>query len=262
MTVQKADKEKVVRELASRLASADSLIVADYRGLTNAQLAKLRIELLKHGAKLTVVKNTLTRRAAEEAGTDALLAMLEGPPAIAFVEAEGNPVAVAKALSDAARETKILALRGGVLSGKTITDAEVESLAKLPPLDVLQAQLVGVIIAPLTQLVAVLNAPVQNFVGLIDARIKQLEEQGDTSGAATAAVEAPAEEAATEEVAAEGAAAGETAPAEPAAAVAVEGEQAAEEEASEAPVEDEPTAVEAEAAEPAAETSGSSPEES
>ena len=67
----------------------------------------------------------------------------KGPTAIAFVEADGNPVAVAKALSDAARETKILALRGGVLSGKTITGAEVESLAKLPPLDVLQAQLVG-----------------------------------------------------------------------------------------------------------------------
>ncbi len=89
--MQKADKEKVVRELASRLASADSLIVADYRGLTNAQLAKLRTELLKHGAKLTVVKNTLTRRAAEEAGTDALLAMLEGPTAIAFVRGRGQP---------------------------------------------------------------------------------------------------------------------------------------------------------------------------
>ena len=121
--------------------------------------------------------------------------MLEGPTAIAFVETEGNPAAVAKALSDTARETKILTLRGGILSGKTITGAEIESLAKLPPLEVLQAQLVGVIVAPLTQLVAVLNAPLQNFMGLIDARITQLEQGGDTSGAA-AAEAAAAEDAA------------------------------------------------------------------
>lgn len=200
--MQKADKERVVQELASRLAAADSLIVADYRGLSNSQLAALRAELLRHGARFTVVKNTLTRRAAQEAGADALLAMLEGPTAIAFVAAEGDPVAVAKALSDAARETKILALRGGVLSGKTITEAEVESLAKLPPLDVLQAQLVGVIVAPLTQLAAVLNAPLQNLVGLIDARIAQLEEGGAAPAAAEAGEE-PAAEPAGEAVAAE-----------------------------------------------------------
>lgn len=257
--MQKADKERVVEELASRLASADSLIVADYRGLTNSQLAALRTELIKHGARLSVVKNTLTRRAAQQAGAEALLAMLEGPTAIAFVEAEGNPVAVAKALSDAARETKILTLRGGVLSGKTITEAEVESLAKLPPLDVLQAQLVGVIIAPLTQLVAVLNAPLQNLVGLITARIEQLEEGGDTSGAAAPSVAAPAEDAAAEESVAE-----------PEAETAVEAEAAAEPVAEteadavpepdaaaelEAAAEAEPTVEEAPADEASAETS-------
>ena len=129
------------------------------------------------------------------------------------------PVAVAKALSDAAKDTKILALRGGVLSGNPITGDEIERLAKLPPLEVLQAQLVGVIVAPLTQLAAVLNAPLQNLVGLINARITQLEEGGDTSaprprperGRArqprrprhavdeAAAEEAPAEEAPAEE---------------------------------------------------------------
>ncbi len=190
--MQKADKERLIEELTERLRAADTLLVADYRGLTNSQLAGLRVELLKHGAKLTVVKNTLTRRAAEAAGAEGLLALLEGPTAIAFVEAEGNPVAVAKALSDAVRETKILVLRGGVLSGNPISGEEIESLAKLPPLDILKAQLVGVIVAPLSQLAAVLNAPVQNLVGLIDARITQLEEGGDTS-AATA--EIPAEEA-------------------------------------------------------------------
>jgi len=182
--MQKADKERVVTELTARLRAADSLIVADYRGLTNAQLASLRSELLQHGAKLSVVKNTLTRRAAEAAGADALLAMLEGPTAIAFVEAEGNPAAVAKALSNAAKETKLLVLRGGVMTGQTMSGADVETLAKLPPLDVLKSQLVGVIIAPLTQLVGLLGAPLQNLVGLIDARIDQL---GGVVGEAVAA---------------------------------------------------------------------------
>ena len=195
--MQKADKERVIDDLTERLRSAEALLVADYRGLTNSQLAALRVELLKHGARFTVVKNTLTRRAAEAAGSDALLAMLEGPTAIAFVEADGDPVAVAKALSDAARETKILALRGGVLSGSAITGEDIESLAKLPPLGVVQAQLVGVIVAPLSQLVAVLNAPLQNLVGLIDARIAQLEESGEPSATE------PAEAAAEEPVAAE-----------------------------------------------------------
>jgi len=221
--MQKADKEKVIAELTERLSSADALLVADYRGLSNSQLASLRVELLKHGAKLSVVKNTLTRRAAEAAGADALLAMLEGPTAIAFVEADGNAVAVAKALSDAAKDTKILALRGGVLSGNPITGDEIERLAKLPPLEVLQAQLVGVIVAPLTQLAAVLNAPLQNLMGLINARIAQLEEGGDTSGSEAAAAqeeeaapaaeaaEAPVEEAVAEEAPAEEAPAAEAA---------------------------------------------------
>src|SRR6187455_2085769 len=203
--MHKSDKERVVAELTERLRTSETLIVADYRGLTNAEIDGLRSKLIEHGARFSVVKNTLTRRAAEAAGADALLAMLEGPTAIAFVEADGNAVAVAKALSDAAKETKILALRGGVLSGNPITGAEIERLAKLPPLEVLQAQLVGVIVAPLTQLAAVLNAPLQNLVGLINARITQLEEGGDTSAAAAEeaapaaeAVEAPVDEAVTE----------------------------------------------------------------
>ncbi len=199
--MQKADKERVVAELTDRLQSADALLVADYRGLTNSQLASLRVELLNHGAKLSVVKNTLTRRAAEAAGTDTLLALLEGPTAIAFVTADGNPVAVAKALTDAARDTKILTLRGGVLSGNPISASEIESLAKLPPLDVLKGQLVGVIVAPLTQFAALLNAPLQNLVGLIDARITQLG--GPEAAEASPAADAPADEVVVEEAAAE-----------------------------------------------------------
>src|ERR687895_1454215 len=131
--MHRSDKERVVAELTERLRRADTLIVTDYRGLTNVQLENLRDELIKHGARLSIVKNTLTRRAAEAAGSDALLALLEGPSAIAFIEADGDPVSVAKALSDTARESRILAVRGGVMEGQAMSAAEVESLAKLPP---------------------------------------------------------------------------------------------------------------------------------
>jgi large subunit ribosomal protein L10 len=179
--MHKSDKERVVAELTERLRTSETLIVADYRGLTNSEIDALRSKLLEHGARFAVVKNTLTRRAAETAGAAALLALLEGPSAIAFVESGGDPVAVAKALADAATSTKVLAIRGGILEGKSLTAAEVESLAKLPPADVIRAQLVGAIISPLTTVVALLTAPLRDLVGLIDARIEQLQEQGDTS---------------------------------------------------------------------------------
>jgi large subunit ribosomal protein L10 len=172
--MQKEDKAKVVAELTERLRSADTLIVADYRGLTMPQIDDLRGKLLEHGARFTVVKNTLTRRAAEAAGSDALLALLEGPSAIAFIEADGDMVAVAKALADSARDTRVLAIRGGILAGRQISGDDVEELAKLPPLDVLRGQVLGAVIAPLTSLLALVNTPLQNLIGLIDARIEQL----------------------------------------------------------------------------------------
>src|SRR5213595_217155 len=163
MTVKKADKERVVTELAERLRASETLLVADYRGLTMPQIDALRSRLLESGARFTVVKNTLTRRAAEAAGADALLALLEGPSAIAFLEAEGDMVAAAKALADAARETRVLEIRGGVLQGRTMSAAEVESLATLPPLDILRGQVLGAIIGPVSALAALVNAPLQNL---------------------------------------------------------------------------------------------------
>jgi large subunit ribosomal protein L10 len=216
--MQKSDKERVVAELTERLRTSETLIVADYRGLTNSEIDGLRSQLIEHGARFAVVKNTLTRRAAEAAGADALLALLEGPSAIAFVEAEGDPVAVAKALQTAATSTRILAIRGGVLEGVVMSAEEVESLAKLPPADVLRAQLVGAIVSPLTTVVALLAAPLRDLVGLIDARIEQLREQGDTTDSA-----APAAPAAETEAAPETEAASETeAAAEPEAEAAAE----------------------------------------
>jgi large subunit ribosomal protein L10 len=211
----KTEKERVVADLTEKLRATDTLIVADYRGLTNKQLEQLRARLVEHGARLSVVKNTLTRRAAEAAGAEALLALLEGPTAIAFIESSGDPAAVAKALADTAKETKVLALKGGILEGRALSDAEVDELAKLPPTDVLRAQLVGVIVAPLTQLVGLLHAPLRDLVGLIDARIAQLSEGGaEDAGAAPADAEAAPPDAAD---ATEAATADATEPGDPAA---------------------------------------------
>jgi large subunit ribosomal protein L10 len=194
--VQKEDKARVVAELTERLKSADTLIVADYRGLTMPQIDTLRGRLLEHGAKFTVVKNTLTRRAAQDAGAEPLLALLDGPSAIAFIEAEGDMVAVAKALADSARDTKVLAIRGGVLAGRVIGAEDVEELAKLPPLDVLRGQVLAAVIAPLTAILGLVNAPLQNLQGLLDARIEQLggaPESGTAAGEPAAAEGAPME---------------------------------------------------------------------
>ena len=182
--MKKEDKAKVVEELTERLRSSDTLLVADYRGLTMPQIDALRSRLIESGAKFSVVKNTLGRRAAEAAGAEALLTLLEGPSAIAFLEADGDMVAAAKALADSARDSKVLAIRGGVLQGRPLTGDEVETLAKLPPVDVLRGQVLGAIIAPLTALLGLVTAPLQNLHGLIDARIEQL------GGADTPATEA------------------------------------------------------------------------
>jgi len=179
--VKKEDKERVVAELTERLRSTETLLVADYRGLTMPQIDELRSKLIEHGARFAVVKNTLTKRAAEAAGSDTLLALLEGPTAIAFLESDGDPVAVAKALVDAARDTRVLEIRGGMLEGRPIEAAEIESLAKLPPLDILRSQVLATVIAPITGIVALFTAPLQDLYGLIDARIEQLQDQGDTS---------------------------------------------------------------------------------
>jgi large subunit ribosomal protein L10 len=181
--MKKSDKERVVGELTERLKSSPTLIVADYRGLTMPQIDALRGELLQHGAKFAVVKNTLTRRAAEEAGVEALLSMLDGPTAIAFLESDGDPVAAAKAIATAARETQVLVVRGGIMDGRPLTDADVENLAKLPPEEVLRAQLVGALAAPMTTVVGLFTAPLRDLVGVLQARIEQLEAQGGGAAA-------------------------------------------------------------------------------
>jgi len=176
--MKKSDKERLVGELTERLKSSSTLIVADYRGLTMPQIDALRGELLQHGARFAVVKNTLTRRAAEDAGVEPLLALLEGPTAIAFLESDGDPVAAAKAIATAARQTQVLVVRGGMMEGRALTGDDVENLAKLPPADVLRGQLVGALAAPMATVVGLFNAPLRDLVGVLQARIEQLEAEG------------------------------------------------------------------------------------
>jgi large subunit ribosomal protein L10 len=176
----KEQKERVVEQLAQRLRDSETLIVADYRGLTMPEIDELRTRLLEAGARFTVVKNTLTRLAAEAAGRPEVLELIDGPTAIAFLNAEGDPAAVAKVLNDTARANDVLVIRGGLLEGSVVGDVEIKRLATLPPADVLRAQLVGAVAAPLTTVVGLFAAPLRDLVGVIDARIRQLEEQGET----------------------------------------------------------------------------------
>jgi large subunit ribosomal protein L10 len=215
------DKEQVVAELAERLRASDTLIVADYRGVTVSEIDGVRTKLLEHGARFTVVKNTLTRRAAEQAGLVELNEFLDGPTAIAFV-GDGDMVAVARTLNDTARQTKLLELKGGILQGRPMSAEEVQTLATLPPLEVLQSQVLAAIVAPLSAIAGLINAPLQNLVGLIDARVDQLGGEADvpTEPAEEEAPAAPAEE--------------ETAPAR---AGAAEPEEESEEAPAEAPAE-------------------------
>jgi large subunit ribosomal protein L10 len=177
----RSEKERVVEQLAELLRTTETLMVADYRGLTMPEIDELRSRLLEAGARFTVVKNTLTKLAAEQAGTTDVLRLIEGPTAIAFLEAEGDPVAVAKVLNETARAHDVLVIRGGVLEGAIVGDAEIKRLATLPPADVLRAQLASAFFAPLTTVVGLFAAPLRDLVGVIDARIRQLEDQGEAA---------------------------------------------------------------------------------
>ena len=199
----RTDKERVVAELARQLGESETLMVADYRGLTMPEIDELRGRLLEAGARFRVVKNTLTKLAAEQAGATDVLQLIDGPTAIAFLDAEGDPVAVAKVLNEVARANDVLVIRGGVLEGTVVGEDEIRRLATLPPADVLRAQLAGAVFAPLTTVVGLFAAPLRDVVGVIDARIRQLEQQGDDVPAEEPQADASPEEAQAEEPQAE-----------------------------------------------------------
>ncbi len=164
-------KVEFVKEIAADLTAADVYYFVDYRGLTFAEATELRKRLRAADANLKVVKNTLAKIAATQAGVEGLDELLEGPTAIVYCH--GDPVRAAKVVQDFIKEKKKAAIRGGKLQRQVLQASEVEALASLPSKEQLIAQLVGTIAAPLTGLVRVLSGPIRSLVVVL----AQVEEQ-------------------------------------------------------------------------------------
>jgi large subunit ribosomal protein L10 len=174
-------KAAVIDEVASQIEEAHAIFAVDYRGLTVRQAADLRGRLIEIDANLRVVKNTLTERAADKVGAEPLKQYLEGPTAFTFVK--GDPVLAAKALAAFRREAQRPEFKGGWMDGKELTVADIEALSRLPSLDVMHGQLVGMVAAPLTGLARSLNA----ILSGIAVALGQIQEQGLLEGDAPAA---------------------------------------------------------------------------
>jgi large subunit ribosomal protein L10 len=182
-------KTAVVDEIAGQIQEAEAIFAVDYRGISVDQVAELRTKLRAADARFRVVKNSLSERAADQAGLDTLKPMLIGPTALAFVK--GDAAMAAKALNDAARQFNLLEFKGGVLNGSVLSADDVRSIARLPTREVLYAQLVGTVAAPLTGLARGLNA-------LIAGVAIQLQAIVDMDPPVLAAGEPPASAAAPE----------------------------------------------------------------
>ena len=189
-------KTAVVDEIAGEIQEAQAIFAVDYRGISVAQVADLRTKLRDADARFRVVKNSLSERAADQAGVDTLKPMLIGPTALAFVN--GDAALAAKALNDAARQLNLLEFKGGILNGTALSADDVRSIARLPSRDVLNAQLVGTIAAPLTGLARGLNA----LIAGVAIQLQAIADQGLVSGTPAAPPPGDAAEAAAEEQAA------------------------------------------------------------
>jgi large subunit ribosomal protein L10 len=180
-------KAAVVEEIADQIQNAEAIFAVDYRGITVAQVAELRERLRECDSRFRVVKNSLSERAADKAGMESLKPMLVGPTALTMVN--GDAALAAKALADAARTLQLLDFKGGVLNGTVLTADDVRSIARLPSREVLTAQLVGTIAAPLSGLVRTLNA----LIAGVAIQLQAIADQGLVSGEAPAPPAAPAE---------------------------------------------------------------------
>jgi large subunit ribosomal protein L10 len=167
LPLTRSEKAAAVDEITERLKRAEAIVVTDYRGLSVAQLGKLRRDLRAKGAEYHVVKNTLTLRALADAGMEAPAELLSGPTGLAFLFDDlSGPT---KALKDCAKDTNILTIRGGLMGGSVLDAKGIEALADLPSREQLLAQLLGVLQAPQRQLVTILNTPLRDLVGVINA---------------------------------------------------------------------------------------------
>jgi large subunit ribosomal protein L10 len=177
------EKAQAIEEIAAQIEGAEAIFAVDYRGISVPQAAELRGKLREADASFRVVKNRLTKRAAEQAGEDRLAEWLQGPTALAFVR--GDTAQAAKALSTFNKEHQILTFKGGFMDGLSLDEEKFKSIARLPARQVLDGQLAGVVASPLTGLVRGLGSMIQGLA----LQLGQIAEKGLVSG------EAPVEEA-------------------------------------------------------------------
>ena len=159
-------KQVVVSEIKERLDGATSVVVAAYRGLSVEEATELRKQLREAGVDFKVLKNTLVRRACNDAGIEGLDDVLKGPTAIAFSE---DAVAPSKILFDFAKSHKLLEIKGGLLEGKAVEIAQLKALADLPSKEVLLIQVAGAFAAPMQTMVSLFAAPIRDLVGVVNA---------------------------------------------------------------------------------------------
>ena len=195
--MNREQKSAVIDEIAAQINESEAVYAVDYRGITVTQAAELRGKLRDADATLRIVKNTLTIRAAEQAGAEALKPRLEGPTALTF--ARGDAAAAAKAVFDYSRATGLLPFKGGTLNGDGLDPEQVQSIARLPTRDVLNAQFVNIVASPLTGLVTSLS----NLISGLARQLSQVAEKKESGeipagDAPASAAAAPEPEAAAE----------------------------------------------------------------
>jgi len=203
-SAQMQRKTAVVDDIKARLEAADAAVLTEYRGLTVTEIANLRAALRSAATDYKIFKNTLARRAAQDAGLDELVDSLEGPVAIAFIRRDGgDPVTAAKALRDFSRANPNLVVKGGILGPRVLTTKDVDALADVPPREQLLARLAGGFQAPMTKAAGLFQAFTRNMAygvkALIDQRVAGGEELAAETAAPEADTEAPAAEAAAPE---------------------------------------------------------------
>jgi len=228
--MNREQKAATIDVLAGELQGADAIFAVDYRGLTVQDAADLRTKLREQQASFRVVKNSLTERAADQAGVEGLKGLLQGPTALTFVH--GDPAIVAKTLADKARAIQLLPFKGGVMGAEELAPEQIVALSRLPSREVLYGQLVGIVASPVSGLVRSLNALISGLaVALGQVHEKRAKEEPAESAPAPAEASGPAAEETTAEEASSEAAADDGAAADEAPAESAEAEQPAEESA-------------------------------
>ena len=169
--MNREEKGVAIEEIATQIEGAEAIFAVDYRGISVPQAAKLRAKLRDADTSFRVVKNRLTKLAADKVGEDRLAEWLEGPTALAFVR--GDTAMAAKTISTFNREHEVLSFKGGFMEGFSLDEDRFKSIARLPSRDVLNGQFAGVVASPLTGLVRGLGS----MIGGLASQLQQLQTQ-------------------------------------------------------------------------------------